>query len=407
VEIMADQNTLASQQEEVEEVEGVAPPSRPAKHPCIGCKKNVGRNSVRCKTCQLWVHLECGGISKEVFSILANPTKYGGVSWTCDSCQASAARLEDRMNALEGRFQEVENRVIRSEAVVQEATKRVDAVETRQSKLEQELERERERVRRERAEEMRERDMRRKSVVMHRVGEAGDEVRTVEGRKEWDLKSCDNIFKALKMNFTSENAVKFCRRVGEKGAGPRPMVVGFRREAQKEDLLESAKDLRNTHFSEVSIIPDLTQEQRKEEAEMVSEAERRNGDLSEEDRTKNLEWMVVGARGERRIVKGVKRAARGRPPTAAARGGTPTTAARGGTPTAAARGGLTPQLLPALPQQGAWDPRTRGRGGAAGARGRGGAKRRRGEQVPEGSEEEEEEEVMEDSRQAPPQPGRT
>jgi hypothetical protein len=229
----------------------------------------------------------------------------------------------------------------------------------------------------------------------------------VEGRKEWDLKSCDNIFKALKMNFTSENAVKFCRRVGEKGAGPRPMVVGFRREAQKEDLLESAKDLRNTHFSEVSIIPDLTQEQRKEEAEMVSEAERRNGDLSEEDRTKNLEWMVVGARGERRIVKGVKRAARGRPPTAAARGGTPTTAARGGTPTAAARGGLTPQLLPALPQQGAWDPRTRGRGGAAGARGRGGAKRRRGEQVPEGSEEEEEEEVMEDSRQAPPQPGRT
>jgi hypothetical protein len=103
---------------------------RPAKHPCIRCKKNVGRNSVRCRTCLLWIHVECGGISKELFSILANPGKFGGnVSWCCDSCQASAARLENRMNALEGRVQEVENRVIRSEGVVQEATRRVDNVE--------------------------------------------------------------------------------------------------------------------------------------------------------------------------------------------------------------------------------------------------------------------------------------
>jgi hypothetical protein len=84
--------------------------------------------------------VECGGISKDVFNILANPAKYGmNVSWNCDSCQASAARLEERMNALEGRFQKVENRVVRSEGV-QEATKRVDNVEARQSKLEQEME---------------------------------------------------------------------------------------------------------------------------------------------------------------------------------------------------------------------------------------------------------------------------
>jgi hypothetical protein len=56
------------------------------------------------------VHVECGGISKEVFNILTNPGKFGmNVSWNCDSCQASAVRLEGRMNALEGRFKEVEN----------------------------------------------------------------------------------------------------------------------------------------------------------------------------------------------------------------------------------------------------------------------------------------------------------
>jgi hypothetical protein len=280
--------------------------------------------------------VECGAISKEVFNILANPTKYGmNVSWNCDSCQASAARLEERMNALEGRFLEVENRVVRSEAVVQEATKRVESVETRQTRLEQEMEKERERARKERTNEMRERDLKRKNVVMHRVGEAGEEVNTIEGRRAWDMRSCDNIFKALKLNLTSEKAVRFCRRVGEKGAGPRPLVVGLRREEQKEELLENAKNLRNTQFSEVVIIPDLTQEQRKDEADMISDAEERNRNLSAEDRAKNLEWMVVGARGEKRLIKGVKR----------------TEAARGRPPRTATRPGLAPALLPSLPAQ--------------------------------------------------------
>jgi hypothetical protein len=217
------------------------------------------------------------------------------------------------MTALEGRFQEVESRVVRAENACQETTKRVDKVEGRQEKLEQAMEQERERMRKERMEEMREREIKRKNVVMHRVGEAGEEVKTLEERKDWDMKSCDNIFRALKLEMKSENVIKFCRWVGDKGAGPRPLIVEFRREAQKEDLLDRGRDLRDTDFAEVVIIPDLTHEQRKEEAELVKEAERRNSNLAQEDVTKNLEWSVVGARGERRLVKGVARgAARGR-----------------------------------------------------------------------------------------------
>jgi hypothetical protein len=148
--------------------------ARPAKYPCIRCKKNVGRNSVRCRICQLWIHAECGNISKELFGILANPGKYGGnVTWCCDSCQAGAARLENKMNALEVRVQEVENRAAKSESIVHEATRKIENVEKRQSKLEETMERERERMRRETADEMREREIRKKNVVMHRVGEAG------------------------------------------------------------------------------------------------------------------------------------------------------------------------------------------------------------------------------------------
>jgi hypothetical protein len=125
-------------------------------------------------------------------------------------------------------------------------------VEKRQSKLEEMMEQERERMRKETADELRERDVRKKNVVMHRVGEAGPEMKTVEERKAWDMKSCDNIFNALDMDMKSENVVRFVRRVGEKGDGPRPLIVGLRREWQKEDLIDRAKHLKNTRFPEVT-----------------------------------------------------------------------------------------------------------------------------------------------------------
>ena len=62
------------------------------------------------------------------------------------------------------------------------------------------------------------------------------------------------------------------------------MIVGFLREYQKEDLLDKARDLKNTPFKEVGIMPDLTQEQRRDEGDMVKEAERRNENLNAEER---------------------------------------------------------------------------------------------------------------------------
>lgn len=40
---------------------------------------------------------------------------------------------------------------------------------------------------------------------------------------------------------------------------------------------------------------------------MCRVAEERNKELSAEDRAKNLEWLVVGRKGEKRMIKGVPR----------------------------------------------------------------------------------------------------
>ena len=129
-----------------------------------------------------------------------------------------------------------------------------------------------------------------------------------------------------------------------------------------------AKNLRDTEFNEVGIVPDLTVQQRREENQMAEVVERMNEEeLTAEDRAKNLKWRVAGPRGAKRIIKGVqreqfhpRRGTRGR--RSGARGGTSGgTGAnrmplRPGSPRTLGAGSLVrleSQLLPSI------DPRTR------------------------------------------------
>ena len=276
--------------------------------------------------------MKCQNISKELYNILKNPMRFGGqVYWNCDSCLASAVRLEAKMTLLETRVNEVEERVARSEGVVQAVEKRVETVEKRQDQVEGKVDKERERLRKERIDEMRGRDIKKRNVIMHRVEEAGEDAKTYEERRNWDTMKCEEIFTALKLNLTKDN-IKFCKRVGEKGEKPRPMIVGLFREYQKEDILDGARELRNTPLADVGIMPDLTQEQRRDEGELIQEAVRRNEEVSEEDKAKNWFWRAVGRRGEKRLVRELAKEGERREPTEhqgrARREGRPTTCSR-------------------------------------------------------------------------------
>ena len=55
-------------------------------------------------------------------------------------------------------------------------------------------------------------------------------------------------------------------------------------------------------MQKISIIRDLTQEQRDEEEWLRKEAERKNGELSPDD-AENWMWRVVGPQGQRRLVR--------------------------------------------------------------------------------------------------------
>ena len=76
--------------------------------------------------------------------------------------------------------------------------------------------------------------------------------------------------------------IKFCRRVGERSSEARPLVIGLYNSRNRANLLKA--DTSGTEGSEVSIGPDLTKLQRKEEADTRKEMEELNRNLSAEER---------------------------------------------------------------------------------------------------------------------------
>ena len=120
-----------------------------------------------------------------------------------------------------------------------------------------------------------------------------------------------------------EGRSETCRRIGEAGEEPRPLVVIMRTEELKRSILEKARNLRDTVYQEVGIVPDLTLKQRREEQNMAEEVEKKNEqELTDEDRAKNLHWLLVGPRGAKKIIKGVPREYQERRGPGGSRGGT-------------------------------------------------------------------------------------
>jgi hypothetical protein len=185
---------------------------------------------------------------------------------------------------------------------------------------------------------------------------------------------CSNILTSIGLgNRTTD--VKLCISLGERSDKPRPQIVILKYETTRTALLESARHLRNTDYADISIIPDLTPTQRKEEAALHEEMEWKNKDeLTTDDIKKNLRWKVVGPRGAKRLIKTTVRdwsqgnirgrgRGRGLPPCATARS---TAGVRLGTPAVPLPGRGQPVIRPVTllppPDQQASRKRTSDRG---------------------------------------------
>jgi hypothetical protein len=298
------------------------------KDTCLACNKAFTKSdaSIQCVICTLWIHHKpCSAVSDEGFKFLSEHLQATGTAyWACRSCIRYSQGITQRVRDMEKKLEDVQQEV-------KENTKGIEKVDKTVGELRKDLEKEKEARKVETsqfitAEEYREREARRYNLIMHRVPEPNGS--TGEDRKMVDLATCNNILETIGLREWAGD-IKLCRRLGERGDEPRPLIVYLKTETTRTAILEAAKHLRNTALSEVSIVPDLTPAQRQEEAALSAEMERRNKEeLTEEDRQKNLKWRVVGPRGAKRIVKTAARDWQPMPARGRGRGRGRATAAR-------------------------------------------------------------------------------
>jgi hypothetical protein len=231
--------------------------------------------------------------------------------WACRPCIVYAQGITKRVQEIEKRLETVEERTKMTVENVGKLEQRVEKIGGQQDKMGEKLDRKIEQSENRIFEELRERDAKKLNIIMHGVKEAAGGERSGERRAAWDMEKIVEVFVFLELGLTEED-VKFCRRVGERGEAPRALVVGFHTEAARGQILRYAKYLAETDYEHISILPDLTRRQRLEESNMDEEVRRRNEEeLTEDDVAKNLCWKVVGQRGEKRMIKGYSRGAGG------------------------------------------------------------------------------------------------
>lgn len=281
------------------------------KNTCVGCKKKFVKADycTICGSCNYWYHKTCAGLTDDMFKCIEQYYKdHDATFWNCQPCATYAKGITARMREMEGRLTEVEKQQEQQGARMEKTEKRTEKVEKEIKRMDGRIEAAKEDMEKVILGEMRERELRKLNVVFYGIGEKEGVNTTLEERKDWDIKSCTNIFNTLNLRMDRE-VIRFCRRLGERGERPRPMVVGLRSEEEKTKLLHSAKNLRNTHYSDVGVSADLTKKQLQEEKDLEAEAAARNEERTQDDKSKNLKWMVVGKKGEKRLIKGVERTA--------------------------------------------------------------------------------------------------
>ena len=283
------------------------PPKK--QYPCLVCEKDVGgkTGSVQCNFCDKWVHPVCGGISKPHMEILLeNPS----TTWTCKPCFGVSSKIKKEVQVLALKQEQCRKDIESNKEEIIKVKARMDQVEKKVEEISKDeiVKASTDLV----FKELRERENRKHNLVIHKIPELVGNNVTNKDRKEHDVEKVTEIFNYLNCNVHRDD-IRFIYRPGDKivPEWPRPVILSLKDPGARQYILTNTYKLANSDLSSVSIVPDLTLQQRNEEEELRKEAVKLNGELSREE-AENWEWSLVGLRGQKRLVKRRKLDRRGR-----------------------------------------------------------------------------------------------
>ena len=269
-------------------------------YPCLMCKVNVTKKTggVRCDYCERWAHAKCCDISPGHLKCL-NEMK--NASWKCDPCMAVSKKIKQEIVQIQLKQSEMCTNIEINRDEIANHSARLEKVEKKQSEMNKEdiVQSSKEAM----MEELREQRARRNNLVIHQIPEPPANLTRGYECKDYDTDYVIKIFKFLDAPLTKEG-IKFLYRPGERmeAGRPRPVIMSLKDPGLRDYILDNTRKLANSSFNSISIIPDLTQDQRKEEEKLRKTAEKRNRELDPEEGL-NWEWVLVGMRGDRRLIK--------------------------------------------------------------------------------------------------------
>ena len=292
---------------------------------CGGCGKVAGGGTVQCKGCDMWWHQSCSGMKKTMYELILLTTQENGDHcWCCRVCITLKDSLKQSILALEAKYQNLDGRVTLNTDNIQSNTESIqsnsDKLDTNISKTDQlsvtvdnlkvSLESvaskgdagsvDKDQI----FNEIREREARKYNILVHGIPEPEADSNDKGADDKSELR---NVAAAIGIKLDINTDIKFCYRIGEKSDKCRPMKVGFYDQKLSERLTTSSwklKDNKKLSFNS-SIVSDLTNQQRSEEAKLRKEVDVKNSNLSAEESETHC-FRLVGRRGHRIIVKAKK-----------------------------------------------------------------------------------------------------
>jgi hypothetical protein len=216
-------------------------------------------------------------------------TQINGLEEELKEAANERKRLGERIEKLEGGAVQVKDKVVgmekQIESGMEEATKAVtEAMQTEKKEIEEKA----------------------TNIIIHGMKESTKE--KGEERKKEDEENVKGMLRAMEVEVEEEMEVKW--RLGKKPedtATARPLVIKLASKEAKEGVLKQGRKLkRKDEWSSVYVSPDLTYRQRmearKEETKLKEEVAKKNEE-EKNDEDREGEWIVVGPRGKRRIVR--------------------------------------------------------------------------------------------------------
>ena len=285
------------------------------KHPCGKCDAETTGNAVCCNSCELWFHYACvEDMTREWFDNVKKASELSGFSaFLCKICRKVLTSVKKSIKELRDDMKEMADKIVvlelekvmlaqKLEKIEMKAERVNDRVVGVEKEVATGMEKAKEEVKNDVKSEMAQREERGDRVVVYGLEE------TKEEDPEWkekEKKKVEDILRHMGVEPQGDITVKFrAGRAREEGAKPRPLIVKLSDDETRVSFLRNAPKLsRIAETRRIYIAPDLTpqqqQEERKKEAELKEQAEKKN---KEEKNGGTRKWVVVGARGRRKVI---------------------------------------------------------------------------------------------------------